>query len=257
MKKFLILFLSLTIISCSFERKPGSVIQFVSKSDTTCLKEIAEAKKEINNGKLTYCHYTGNISFNYLRSQKEMVQILEKFNIKFQNESSRCVIQENQTEHCYCELMKEKIIEKHGEKFVDSLLNISDIQYLKNHENDTLYYADCDKRPNYPRDNDDSEDEYSEVMQREIDNAIVYPKGYIETPNYDVSAFADVSFYVNKKGEAKITSFWFLFDIKSNYKYEKYFENELSRIIKKTEWNPAQIRKQNVNSNMVMRYAFK
>ena len=119
-----------------------------------------------------------------------------------------------------------------------------------------MYYAKCDIRPNYPNDKDNSEDEYSEVMQKEIDDAINYPKGYIKRPNYDVSAFVDISFYVDKSGNAEITYFSFNFDIKSNNNLKKYFENELKRIIKTKEWKPAQMRKRNVNSNMVLRYGF-
>jgi hypothetical protein len=258
MKTFLFIFLCIALSSCKFESKPqGSFFEFVSQSDTTCLKEISEAKKDLAKGKLTYCHYSGNIMNHYLRSEKELIEVLKENNIDFRNQGSSCVVYENQTEHCYCELMEEKINQKYGEKFVDSLLNIADEKYLNKHINDTMYYAKCDRRPNYPNDKDDSDDEYSEVMQHEIDNVLIYPKGYIKRPNYDVSAFVNISFYVDKNGNAKITYFGFIFDNKSNPKFEKYFETELSKIIKTTEWKPAQIRKQNVNSDMVMRYWFK
>ena len=152
--------------------------------------------------------------------------------------------------------MDEKINQKYGKKFIDSLLNVADEKYLNKHINDTMYYAECDRRPNYPKDKDDSKDEYSELMQKEIDNAIIYPKGYVKRPNYDVSAFVNISFYVDKDGNSKITYFGFYFDIKSNLKFEKYFESELKKIIKTKEWKPAQMRKRNVNSNMVLRYYF-
>jgi len=258
MKPFLFIFLCITLTSCQIESKPqGSIFEFVSQSDTTCLREIAEAKKDLDNGKLTYCHYSGNIINHYLRSEKELIEVLKENNIDFRNQGSSCIVYENQTEHCYCELMEEKINQKYGEKFVDSLLNIADEKYLNKHINDTMYYAKCDRRPNYPNDKDDSDDEFSEVMQNQIDDAIMYPIGYIKRPNQDVSAFVNISFYVDKFGNAKITYFWFLFDIKSNHKFEKYFESELIKIIKTKEWKPAQMRKQNVNSDMVMRYWFK
>lgn len=258
MKTFYFIILFTTLISCKFEKKPqGLFYEFVSQSDTTCLKEISEAKKDLENGKLTYCHYSGNIINHYLRFEKELIEVLKENNIDFRNEGSSCIVYENQTEHCYCKLMEEKINQKYGKKFVDSLLNIADKKYLNKHINDTMYYAKCDIRPNYPNDKDNSEDEYSEVMQNEIDNAMIYPKGYIERPNYDVAAFVNISFYVDKYGNAKITYFDFLFDIKSNHKFEKYFKNELIKIIKTKDWKPAQMRKQNVNSDMVIRYGFK
>lgn len=257
MKTFLFIFSLITLASCQFESKPkGSFIESIKQEDTTCLKEISEAEKEIKNGKLTYCHHSGNIYNHYLRYEKELIEILKENNLEFRNEGSSCIVYENQTEGCYCKLMDEKINQKYGEKFVDSLLNSADEKYLNKHINDTMYYAKCDIRPNYPNDKDDSEDEYSEVMQDEIDKAIIYPKGYVKRPNYDVSAFVNIYFFVDKYGNAKITNFGFLFDIKSNHKFEKYFESELNKIIKTKEWKPAQMRKRNVNSNMVLRYGF-
>lgn len=257
MKTIFYLFLCTTLISCKFEsNQKSSFVESVKDSDTTCLNEISEAQKEIENGKLTYCHYSGNIYNHYLRSEKELTEILKVNNLEFRNEGSSCIVYKDQTEHCYCKLMKENINQKYGEKFVDSLLNIADEKYLNKHINDTMYYAKCDIRPNYPNDKDDSEDEYSEVMQKEIDDAINYPNGYIKRLNYDVSSFVDVSFYVDKDGNAEITHFGFIFDIKSNHKLEKYFENELKKIIKPKKWKPAQMRKRNVNSDMVLRYGF-
>lgn len=258
MKTLLFIFLCITLTSCKFENKPkDSFSESVSQADTTCLKEIAEAKNDLEKGKLTYCHYSGNLIHHYLRSEKELIELLKENNIDFRNEGSSCIKYKNQTEHCYCKLMEEKINEKYGEKFVDSLLNIADEKYLNKHINDTMHYAECDIRPNYPNDKDDSDDEYSDVMQNEIDNSIIYPKDYIQKSNNDVSAFVDIFFYVDKYGNAKIRHFGFIFDTESNHKFEKYFESELIKIIKTKEWKPAQMRKQKVNSDMVMRYWFK
>jgi hypothetical protein len=150
--------------------------------------------------------------------------------------------------------MEEKIVEKYGEKFVDSLLNIADEKYLINHINDTMYYADCDRRPNYPNDKYDGGDWYSKVMNNDIDKSIVYPKEYIKKPNDDSTAFVDIGFYVNKKGQAKIRNFWFHFDVIANNKFKSNLESEIKKNIKTENWTPAQIRGKNVNSDMVFRY---
>ena len=44
---------------------------------------IDEAKKDLEKGKLTYCHYSGNIIHNYLRSEKELIEILKENKIDF------------------------------------------------------------------------------------------------------------------------------------------------------------------------------
>ena len=152
--------------------------------------------------------------------------------------------------------MKEKIIEKYGKKFIDSMLVLADKLYLKNSINDTLYYADCDKRPNYPNDNSEYQDDFSDVLQKEVDTKITYPKGYIKKNNNE-SAFVDIYFYVNKNGESKIENFHFLFDVKTNHKFEKDLEAEIKRYLKTKNWTPAQIRGVNVNSDMNFRFFLK
>lgn len=211
---------------------------------------------DIQKGKLVYCYDVGSLTYHSLRSEKELTSILKQINVEFRNVAYSDLVYENQT-HCYCEFMEEKIKEKYGQRFIDSILVLSDKLYLKNSINDTLYYADCDKYPNYPNDNSEDQDEYSEVLQNELEKKIIYPKGYIKKKKHDDSAFVDIQFYVNKKGEAKILSFWFIFDIKINDKFKRDLEAEIKKFIKTENWTPAQIRGENVNSDMNLRFHLK
>jgi hypothetical protein len=256
--KFLLYLTSLvySLTSCENPKTSESHFHNVSKKDTTCLKELADARKDIDNGSLVYCHYAGNIAFYELRSEKEMTFLLRQFNIDFQNAVSSDLVYEDQTQHCYCGLMTEKIQEKYGNRFLDSLLNQSDSLYVVNNINDTFYYANCDLRPNYPGDTDNAKDEYSEILQYDLENDINYPPGYLKKSNDDLSAFVDIYFLIDKVGNATITGYWFEFDVKANHKYESYFESIISRVLKKTGWASAIIRKQKVNSDMVMRFYF-
>lgn len=163
------------------------------------------------------------------------------------------VVYEDQTEGCYCDFMKEEIDKKFGKTFIDSLLRVSDSLYVENNISGTFDYTICDTRPNYPKDTVSASDEYSEVFQRDFDTKVKYPVGYIKSPGHNTPAFADVRLYVDKLGNATITSCWFYFDIKKNHRYEKYFENKIQNVMRKTGWTPAIIRKQKVNSDMVMR----
>jgi hypothetical protein len=245
-----------TLYSCNRTTKQKSRFDNISNADTTCLKEIAKAKADIQKGKLTFCHFAGSMLYEPLRSGDEMDSLLKTFGINYKEEITSDVIIENQTQGCYCDFMKEQIDKKFGKTFIDSLLNVSDSLYVQNNINDTFYYANCDTRPNYPSDTDTNPDEYSEIFQSDFDKSIKYPAGYIKRPNYDSSAFADVHLYVDKIGQAVITGCWFVFDIKENHKYEKYFEREIAKALKKTGWTPATIRNQKVNSDMIMRLGF-
>ena len=122
-----ILFLIIFIASCRQPDKKVSRFDNIPKSDTTCLKELEKAKKDFNKGKLIYCNYT---QFPRLRCEKEMAQLLEKYNIPFENEYASDVIIEGQTDGCYCDYMQEQIETLHGKKFIDSLLYIADSIFI-------------------------------------------------------------------------------------------------------------------------------
>lgn len=243
-----------TLYSCTTKTK--SRFDDVSKTDTTCLKAVKKAKTDVQKGKLTFCHFAGNMLYEPLRSGNEMDSLLNNFGIGYKEEMTSDVIFEGQTQGCYCDFMKEQIDNKFGKTFIDSLLNVSDSLYVQNNINDTFYYANCDTRPNYPTDTDMHPDEFSEIFQKDFEKSIKYPAGYIKRPNYDSSAFVDVHLYVDKSGNAVITGYWFLFDMKTNHKYEKHFEREIQKIMRNKGWTPATIRNQKVNSDMVMRLGF-
>lgn len=243
-----------TLYSCTTKTK--SRFDDVSKTDTTCLKAVKKAKTDVQKGKLTFCHFAGNMLYEPLRSGNEMDSLLNNFGISYKEEMTSDVIFEGQTQGCYCDFMKEQIDNKFGKTFIDSLLNVSDSLYVQNNINDTFYYANCDTRPNYPTDTDMHPDEFSEIFQKDFEKSIKYPAGYIKRPNYDSSAFVDVHLYVDKSGNAIITGYWFLFDMKTNHKYEKHFEREIQKIMRNKGWTPATIRNQKVNSDMVIRLGF-
>jgi len=257
MKKIILILICLTLFSCDFVKKESkSRFDNISEKDTTCLNGIKEAKIDIQKGKLVYCYVMGGLLYHGLRSEKELTLVLKQNNIEFRGITVSDVVDPNQTQ-CYCPFMEEKISEKYGKKFIDSILDVSDKLYLKNSINDTLYYADCDKRPNYPNDNSEYQDDYSDVLQKEVETKMIYPKGYIKRRKNDDYAFVDIRFYVSKKGESKALNFNFLTNIETNHKFKKELEKEIKKYLKTENWKPAQIRGENVNSDMNFRFQLK
>ncbi|MEN2402464.1 hypothetical protein GKZ90_0021925 [Flavobacterium sp. MC2016-06] len=259
MKKIILILISITLVSCDFAKKQNkSKFDHISEKDTTCLNDIIEAKNDIQKGKLVYCHTMGGLLYHGLRSEKELTLVLKRNNIEFRGIVVSDVEDKNQT-HCYCSFMREMISEKYGKKFIDSILTVSDKLYLKNSVNDTLYYADCDIRPKYPNDTSKYQDDFSIVLQKEVETKITYPKDYKKRRinNDSAYAFVDIRFYVNKKGKATIANFNFQFDLQTNHKFDKELKEEIKKYLKTEKWKPAQIRGQNVNSDMVFRYELK
>ena len=253
-KTILALLLIVCMVSCRLIDKNSSRFDNVSKTDTTCLKELELAKADIKNGKLVYCHNAGNMLYRELRSEKYMISLLKKYNIDYKNIMTSDVIFEGQTQNCYGDYMEEQIKNKYGTFFLDSLLEISDSLFAFSNL-DTLHYSQCDTWPRYPNENLD--EEFSEKTQEKFNDLVIYPKGYIKKENQEISSFVDVSFVVDKTGKTSNIGFWFIFDHKENYKYKKYFEEIIKPLILDTTWQPATVRKQKVTSDMNIRIELK
>jgi hypothetical protein len=190
------------------------------------------------------------------RNESELITELKKCNITYRAESTSDVITD-QTEGCYCDFMSDKISERYGNNFIDSILNVSDSIYLVNNINDTISYTNCDSWPHYPNDPDSSNSEQSSVFQEQCDSMIRYPAGYMKKIDPNGSAFVNIYFVITKIGEATIVGYHFLFSADSNKKYEVYFKRQLDKIVKKKGWTPAEIRKQKVTSEYTLRVYFK
>lgn len=241
--------------SCGKEKV--SFLNKVNKNDTICLKEVNKANEDLIKGKLVYCHYVGNIIWNDLRAENEMKNLLMKYNIEFQNESSPCVIDPKINYHCYCELMQEKINEKHGKKFIESLLWKSDSLWVLKNLDKTFgtdeVYGSWDKCSLFPGDKFYNETNHS-GLQDVFDKQINYPQNYKFKSHEYSNATIDATVLVYRNGNAKVieinTNFY---DFKTKkYDYNKNvktsFEKVAKEIIEKNKWTPAKIKGINVNS---------
>ena len=84
MKRIILIFICLTFISCDFVKKENkSRFDNISIKDTTCIKDVKEAKIDIQKGKLVYCHTMGGLLYHRLRSEKELTLVLKQNNIEF------------------------------------------------------------------------------------------------------------------------------------------------------------------------------
>ena len=245
----ILLILSLFLYSCGGSNK--SQFDNIPASDTTCIKEVQSAKKDFAQGKLVYCHYAGSLLYVSLRSENEMIELLNKYNISYKNEITSDLVYEGQTQGCYCEFMREKITKKHGQNFIDSLLNVSDSLFVSKNLLDTFYYAECDTYPRYPNGNHNTE--FIDELQSAFYEKIKDMKGYVKIKNDRENAFVNVGFVVNKEGKVSDISFLFVFYNEEDEKYKAYFESQIKQLIEETKWEPATIRKQKVISDMNVR----
>ncbi|MEC4005822.1 hypothetical protein OX283_014215 [Flavobacterium sp. SUN052] len=253
-KEIIVILIIVFFISCD---KRKSVYDSVNPKDSVCIKELEDAEKDLRNNKLVYCNYTGNIGFHALRAEKQMDSLLKIKNIEFQNESSPCVVDEKLNYHCYCELMQEKINEKFGSKFIDSLLFKADSIYILKHLDEVFYNGSLigswDKPALFPGDKYYDEHNHS-GLQKEFDSKVEYEKDYRYLNGENSLAFLQVYLDIDRNGNAKIYDYHIdFFDYSKkesgfNKKYWEYFKSIAFPLIENTKWTPAKIKNINVNS---------
>jgi hypothetical protein len=253
-KLIFLLTLIVTITACN-DKKKKSVEDNVHPTDTTCIKEIAKAKTDLKNNKLVYCNYVGNIVWQALRAENEMQSLLKQNGIEYKDESSPCVIQDNRNYHCYCDFMQEKINDKFGDKFTDSLLYIADsLWIIKNRDKvfDCGSESSCwDKPAMFPGDSIYDQTNHS-GLQKEFDKLVKYPTDFRLKIGKNSMAMLQVYLDIDEKGKAKVTNTQFVWDSSKDEEYYRkfwdYFKSIAIPLIEKTTWTPATIKSIGVKS---------
>lgn len=239
------------------DSKKTSLESRVHSSDTACMQEIVEAKADIKNSKSIYCNYVGNIIWQALRSEKEMDSLLTLYSITYKDESSPDVIQPNKNYHCYCEFMQEKLIEKFGDNFTDSLLYTADSLWVIKNRNkvfDCGSKSSCwDKPAMFPGDSTYDQINHS-GLQEEFDKLVKYPTNYRTRQGEKSMAMLQVYLDIDENGSAKVTNTQFVFwdnrtkEEDYNKQYWDYIKSIAIPLIEKTTWRPATIKSIGVKS---------
>lgn len=255
-KLIFLLILAIAITACKEEKK-SSFENSVNSLDTACLNEIIRAKTDLKNKKLVYCGYIGNIAWQALRAESEMRGLLKQKDIEYKNESSPCIVENNRNYHCYCEFMQEKINERFGTKFTDSLLYLADsLWILKNRDKvfDCGSESSCwDIPAKFPGDSTNDQTNHS-GLQKAFEKRVKYPTDYRVQNGKNSLALLQFYIDIDETGKAKVTDTYFVFwDDKTkeedfNKKYWNYLKNIAVPLIEKTTWTPAKIKSIGVKS---------
>lgn len=255
--KLLIYSIGLLILGgCNFNKSHYTNIPL---TDRLCWTEMREADRDIKKDKLVYCFTQGMLyDFKKERNHKELTALLKKYNISTKGYMFSDLIIEGQTQGCYCGVMDEKIAEKHGTLFIDSIKNVADSMYVAANINKDFIYLVCDEIPNTVNDVKYADGgKYADNIQARFDRVMHYPTGYHrrDTSKTDYF-FADIDVYVPRVGKAKVKSYHFEWDPADNSKFEEDIKKVLTPIIEGALWKPARIRKTEVNCNTSLRVAF-
>lgn len=239
-------------LSCGQSRKGESILDNISKTDTTCWKELKKAEIDFEKGRLIYCNYQ-----ILLRCENEMTGLLKKFNIDLENRVTSDVIVPGHRDGCYCDYMQEKIDNRFGKVFSDSLLYVADSMYISSHLYEVFdnrsNRSSWDNPPMFPGDTVYDQTNHS-GLQKEFEKLVKYPDGYRYTKGENSLAMLQVYLDIDEKGKATVTNTQFVFwDSRTNEEdYNKgcrsYLKNIAISLIEKTTWKPATIKSFNVKS---------
>ena len=262
--KIICLLLLLAYISC---KEKSTFERSVPPNETVCLQRIELAKQDISEGRLTYCDtaaYRHLYSRSYYATQ-EKIELLKKYNITYKSAWSykRYIPDDIETEinlddkvNCYCTFMWEKIDEKFGKHFIDSIMDAADELWFSRRNIDDRFNEEmCDVRPIYPGDTE-TNNRLSSTFSKDLKNLLTHSVGHFNSTNKDNCGYIEIRIMVDKDGTANVRSYTFALKDESNPEYETYLERQLEKIVKKTGWTPGKIRGQVVHSGRDIEFYF-
>lgn len=242
-------FLIFLILFCSCNNSPkkqSGRFDNISPSDTTCIKAIKKAKADVAKGKLVYYYHAGGLIYNPLRCENELDSLFNQFNIELASYVTSDLIIPGRTQGCYEDYVNESLANHFGKKFIDSLMYLADSLYVLKKINTFFENHECDTEPLLPG-----------GLQITFDKKIKYPNGYVRKKKADDMAFANFNLEIDRSGKAKIIQSYFVFTDTKNHKFENELRAVFEPILLNTKWNPATIKRQNVNSTFVTFIYFK
>lgn len=220
--------------------------------DSTCQAETKRAKFDIKNKKLVYFHYFGMVK--QYRSNEEMNVLLRKNNIQIDSTAYLCTVPA-ELQNCYATVMGEEIDKKFGWKFIDSLRNIAEIQYVKKNPDKIYDFDECDQIPRYP--GDTTYEDFFKSYERDFWKETAYPDDFESRKEGDYYSHISADFILSKAGKVSEIKIDLKFQNKKNYKYSSYFITHLKNFINNTKWIPAKSMGINVNSKVPLTLFFK
>ncbi len=245
-----LLFLSLLIAACRHPVEKRSRFENLAASDSICIREVAQAKKDLAKGKLVFCDYR---LYPYGRAEVEMAALLEKFNVLYKKAYASDVIVEGHTNNCYGDFMQEQIDFKYGDGFTDSLQNIADSLFISKHLDEVYSYGTYDVPPVFPGDIKPDERSH-EGLQAAFDTKVVYPTTYKYNPEGNSLSLVQIYVDIDETGKAKVKNYDFVYwnsitkEERFNKDVYKRFAAIFVPLIENTKWIPAKTKSFSVKS---------
>lgn len=214
--------------------------------DTACINEEKRAHEDIQKGKIVYFFYTGMTKM--YRSNKEMKEILSKYDIKIDSTTTSCIPPPKGFKtDCYISVMTSEIQKRHGKKFIDSVRIEAERKYAIKHPNIVFDFEECDTISRYP--NTKNFDDFFKKPSADFNKVFKYPKDYKYAPEKKPSTTV-VEFVLTKDGFVKDIQTEVVFGNAKNLQFEDYFRKKAEEFVKNVKWIPATKEGIKVNSKL-------
>ncbi|WP_374461257.1 hypothetical protein [Chryseobacterium taeanense] len=220
--------------------------------DSSCTEETKKAYEDIKRNKLVFFHYFGMVES--FKGNAEMNSLLKNYKIEVDSALYYCTIPSS-LQNCYARIMRKEIDRKFGPKFIDSLRQISEIQYVKNNPDKIYRFEECDMVSRYPGDKDYND--FFVNSKRDFWKKTEYPIDYEFRKEQDLYSYISADFILYKNVKIDDIKTYLSFQNKKNYKFASYFINQLKNFIQDTQWIPAKSSGIPVNSEMKITIHFK
>lgn len=219
MKYLLLSIMTIFILSCGHKSSSDKFQYILNPNDTDslCIKDIQRAKSNVEKGKIVFCQPMG-FGTHRLRSEKQLRELCEKYNLIFDYELFSDVYYDGQTQGCYGIYMDKVIADKFGNNFKKKLLAQADSILLAS--NDTVQYYLCDKRPQIP-----GKDDYETTIVVKIPLKL---HKQLKADNEGDLPFMDIGFYIDKSGNA--SGYFSNYFMDASNKWNQQFKEELFEI---------------------------
>jgi hypothetical protein len=206
-------------------------------SNSKCQRQLREAEKDYQNGKLVYQFYSEQSD----RFRDELKELLSKYEIEYDDKGEYHI----DVQECYGWYMDSLISVKFGKDFISGLKEKADSMFLARWETKTYIYWHLDEEPKYSEGYG-----FSDIF---IKNRISFPKSWDTVPMEDQRQYLKIWVTINKKGELEKWEHEYYNLKETNVQFYDHLKNQTDSLLERMVlWEPGVLNGKKVSSEYLI-----
>lgn len=227
----------------------ATIIGNVSPDDDVCIGEIEDAKRDLENNKLTY--YVRKEPITYGNYTDELKKLLRPLGIKCEKLSGigNCIPLVNSRSGCYFDYMNAGIKQKFKNGFIDSLETQAMKTYIAKNIDYVIAYIDVTSKAKFYSKSKTYKTQRQDA-QADFIKYFTFPKSFNQNNPWK----ANTSFIIHRDGSIKISNINIEFGNESDKQFEKYFRKQVESFVLETKWIIYQIEELKIDSEVYLTF---